>query len=68
VLWEGQYKVSETESIDWKILFFKYVERVNKEEGVDFLGTQYEYKGLGVNAKWCTDDEWAAIQIEAANR
>lgn len=60
--------MEETESVNWRILFFKYVEHVSEEEGVDFLGTQYEYKGLGVNEKWCTDEEWSAIQNAAENR
>jgi hypothetical protein len=61
----------EEPDIDWKDLFFKYVDHVGKEEGVDFLNSQEHWiPGTynseeewieGHSVKWCTDEEWAAI-------
>lgn len=52
-------------TIDWKVLFWKYAEHVGNEEGVDFLTYQGKYTLVDdelVFEKWCTDEEWAAIE------
>jgi hypothetical protein len=58
-------------TVDWETLFFKYAAHVGNEEGVDFLTYQeHETRGEmidgqwmpGERVKWCTDEEWAAIQ------
>jgi len=57
--------VVENVEIDWRELFFKYADHVGREEGVDFLSRQVEYTSNeeeGFERKWCTDEEWAAIQ------
>jgi len=65
----------EEPDIDWRELFFKYADHVGHEEGVDFLTSQTHYVGAhtdestgqwidhGQDIKWCTDEEWRAIQI-----
>ena len=53
--------------MDWQSLFWKYANHVAVEEGVSFLTSQThmeynEKEHVSFERKWCTDEEWAAIQ------